>query len=160
MLQHAHVRSYVWTGEHRAVARKAHEPRLVHELLGLTREEVKKTQRHIDAFVLRALELLQIERDAELDATQLSLEGASSAIGAPRTAVPVPTDQDCDERGVEQCDSITNLTPTGSTTGLAPNSISFCAAYMICFIFQACIAAEPRQSNEYRPYSRIGTFAH
>jgi hypothetical protein len=77
----------------------------------------------VDTFVTRGLELLQIERDAELEATHQSLEGAASAIGYPPVPLsPVPEAKK-DEQAFENCDSITNLIAAGSTTGISSFSL-------------------------------------
>jgi hypothetical protein len=71
----------------------------------------------VDTFVTRGLELLQIERDAELEATHQSLEGAASAIGYP----PVPLSPVPEAKKDEQ--AITNLIAAGSTTGISSFSL-------------------------------------
>lgn len=109
----------VFTGGHRAVARRAKEPKQIHDILGLSRERIAEVQSQVDKFVTRGLELLQIERNAELEATHQSLEGAASAIGTPKPN-PLSTTafkDDKDEQALENCDSITQLVATGSTTG-------------------------------------------
>lgn len=125
---------FVCTGEHRAVVRSAKGPKQIHDLLGLSRERISEIQSQVDSFVTRGLELLQIERDAELEATHQSLEGASSAIGAPPiTSAAVQKDRK-DEEALEQCDSITNLMAVGSTTGLMPHHflISSLLKWLLC----------------------------
>lgn len=109
---------FVYTGGHRAVARRAKGPKQVHDVLGLSRERIAEIQSQVDTFVTTGLRLLQIERDAELEATHQSLEGAASAIGnSPMPASTVPEDNK-DEQALENCDSITHLVVTGSTTGM------------------------------------------
>lgn len=108
----------VYTGGHRAVARRAKEPKQIHDVLGLSRERIAEIQSQVDAFVTRGLELLQIERDAELEATHQSLEGAASAIGSsPNPLSSTVLKDNKDEQALENCDSITHLMATGSTTG-------------------------------------------
>lgn len=111
------------TGEHRAVARKVKDPNQIHNILGLSQERVAEIQSNVDSFVTRGLELLQIERDAELEATHQSLEGAASAIGSAPTSSGIAPRDKRDEQALESCDSITNLIATGSTTGTLPESI-------------------------------------
>ena len=113
----------VCTGSHRAIARKAKEPKQIHDILGLSRERLTEIQSQVDTFVTRGLELLQIERDAELEATHQSLEGAASAIGiSPLPSSTIP-EVGKDEQALENCDSITNLIATGSTTGISSNVV-------------------------------------
>lgn len=103
------------------MARSAKGPKQIHELLGLSMERISEIQSQVDSFVTRGLKLLQIERDAELEATHQSLEGALSALRAPpSTSAAVQKDRK-DEEALEQCDSITNLMAVGSTTGLMPH---------------------------------------
>lgn len=72
----------------------------------------------MNTFVTRGLELLQIERDAELEATHQSLEGAASTISNPPTPPTTVPEVKKDEQALESCDSITNLIAAGSTTGI------------------------------------------
>lgn len=112
------LKKFSKSGSHRAVARRAKGPKQIYDILGLSRERIAEIQSQVDTFVTRGLELLQIERDAELEATHQSLEGAASAIGYPPVPLsPVPEAKK-DEQAFENCDSITNLIAAGSTTGL------------------------------------------
>uniref|UniRef100_A0A7I4DX35 Helicase ATP-binding domain-containing protein n=1 Tax=Physcomitrium patens TaxID=3218 RepID=A0A7I4DX35_PHYPA len=112
------LKKFAKSGEHRAVARKVKDPNQIHNILGLSQERVAEIQSNVDSFVTRGLELLQIERDAELEATHQSLEGAASAIGSAPTSSGIAPRDKRDEQALESCDSITNLIATGSTTGL------------------------------------------
>ncbi|KAG0616875.1 hypothetical protein M758_5G148200 [Ceratodon purpureus] len=112
------LKKFAKSGSHRAVARRAKEPKQVHDILGLTPERIAEIQSQVDAFVTRGLELLQIERDVELEATHQSLEGAASIIGNAPTPSSSGPDSKKDEQAVENCDSISNLIAAGSSTGL------------------------------------------
>ncbi|KAE8721426.1 P-loop containing nucleoside triphosphate hydrolases superfamily protein isoform 2 [Hibiscus syriacus] len=62
------------SAQHRAIARKNTQPKPVQGVLGMDLEKAKAIQGRIDEFTKRMSELLQIERDAELEFTQEELD--------------------------------------------------------------------------------------
>lgn len=105
-------------GSHRVIARKVPETKELHDELGLAREKIAEIQQAVDRYVNHAVELLQMERNTELEATQLELDAAPSA--ETDTAVKSPTEYIVHhvQTEQEQCDTICNLIAVSSSTGL------------------------------------------
>ena len=109
------------------IARKAPEMKQLHEELGLARERLAEIQVSVDEFVGKALELLHVERNAELEATQLELDASASTqdVSNGKTIptnnkVTGPTEYLVKNHGrleQEQCDTICNLIAVSSSTG-------------------------------------------
>ncbi|CAI9087076.1 OLC1v1021047C1 [Oldenlandia corymbosa var. corymbosa] len=107
------------SAQHRAIARKNLQPKVVPGLLGLDVDRVKAIQNRIDDFTRRMADLLLIERDAELEFTQEELN-----------AVPTPDESSSDsikpieflvshaQAEQELCDTICNLNAVSTSTGL------------------------------------------
>ena len=98
----------------------------LHEELGLARERLAEIQVSVEDFVGKALELLQVERNAELEATQLELDASASTQDVTdgktiRANSKVgPTEYLVKNHGrleQEQCDTICNLIAVSSSTG-------------------------------------------
>lgn len=106
------------SGSHRVIARKVPETKELHDELGLAREKIAEIQQAVDRYVNHAVELLQMERNTELEATQLELDAAPSA--ETDTAVKSPTEYIVHhvQTEQEQCDTICNLIAVSSSTGL------------------------------------------
>ncbi|MCO5607722.1 hypothetical protein L7F22_061921 [Adiantum nelumboides] len=105
------------SGSHRVVARKASESKQLHEELGLAKTRIAEIQTSINQFVSKTLDLLQVERNAELEATQSELNAFpsvddNSAAGPTEFLVYHGTLEQ------EQCDTICNLMAVSSSTGL------------------------------------------
>ncbi|KAL3694099.1 hypothetical protein R1sor_007750 [Riccia sorocarpa] len=100
---------------HKKSTRNAHEGR--QGAAGLSREKMGAIQERIDTFVAKAFELLRIERDAELEATQQSLD--SVPVGSPP---PTPDSEELllaeEDLHPEAHDTIRNLIAVSSSTGL------------------------------------------
>ncbi|ESQ33210.1 hypothetical protein EUTSA_v10003611mg [Eutrema salsugineum] len=62
------------SAQHREVARKANQPKPVQGVFGMDSEKVKAIQARIDEFTSRMSQLLQVERDTELEVTQEELD--------------------------------------------------------------------------------------
>lgn len=105
------------SGSHRVIVRKAPESKQLHEELGLAREKIAEIQGSIDHFVSKAIELLQVERNAELEATQSELD-ASPSVGKDPAVGPTEYLVYHGQSGQEQCDTICNLIAVSSSTGL------------------------------------------
>jgi len=104
--------------QHRSLARKDFQPKQFQDDLGLPPKTTTEIQKRIDDFVTHMSELLCIERDAELEATQEELDAA-----------PMPDTSSVSPRSIEylvnhgqpqqeQCDTICNLHAVSSSTGL------------------------------------------
>ncbi|KAL2633676.1 hypothetical protein R1flu_005155 [Riccia fluitans] len=100
---------------HRKFTRNAYEHRK--GAVGLSREKVAAIQERIDTFVAKAFELLRLERDAELEATQQSLDSVPA--GSPP---PTPDSEELllaeEDLHPEAHDTIRNLMAVSSSTGL------------------------------------------
>ncbi|CAM6100030.1 unnamed protein product [Calypogeia fissa] len=101
---------------HRLVTRKVPELKEIHDDLGLTRETVSNIQQSIEKFVAHAFELLRVERDAELEATQQSLDSAPSELSEEEQLKEQLLHED--DLHPECCDTLHNLTAISSSTGL------------------------------------------
>ncbi|KAI5080557.1 hypothetical protein GOP47_0003740 [Adiantum capillus-veneris] len=106
------------SGSHRVMARKASESKQLHEELGLAKSRIAEIQASVDQFVSKTLELLQIERNAELDATQSELNAVPSVEEKSAAAGPTEFLVYHGQLEQEQCDTICNLMAVSSSTGL------------------------------------------
>eukprot|EP01018_Ginkgo_biloba_P007718 Gb_07655 [translate_table: standard] len=104
--------------QHRAIARKAFQTRQLRDDLGLAAEKVAEIQHQIDEFVTHMSELLRIERDAELEATQEELDAAPSPDTSSGSARSIEYLVNHGQSQQEQCDTICNLSAVSSSTGL------------------------------------------
>lgn len=105
------------SAQHKAIARKPPQPKLVVGALGMDANWAKAIQSNIDQFTNHMANLLRIERDAELEFTQEELD-----------AVPTPDGNSDSSRpeflvthGLSQhelCDTICNLSAVSTSTGL------------------------------------------
>ncbi|KAF8378938.1 hypothetical protein HHK36_028363 [Tetracentron sinense] len=106
------------SAQHRAIARKVPQPKLLHSGLGMDLEKANAIQSRIDDFAKLMSDLLRIERDAELEFTQEELD-----------AVPIPDENSDSSKPIEYlvshgqaqqelCDTICNLNAVSSSTGL------------------------------------------
>uniref|UniRef100_A0A0C9RMN5 TSA: Wollemia nobilis Ref_Wollemi_Transcript_10509_3085 transcribed RNA sequence n=1 Tax=Wollemia nobilis TaxID=56998 RepID=A0A0C9RMN5_9CONI len=105
------------SGQHRALVRRSFLPNPQNDI-GLPKEKITEIQKRIDDFVTRMSELLQIERDAELEATQEELDAAPTPdvnFGSARSIEYLVNHGQSQQ---EQCDTICNLYAVRSSTGL------------------------------------------
>ncbi|KAH9321153.1 hypothetical protein KI387_015792, partial [Taxus chinensis] len=106
------------SGQHKALVRKSFQPNQVHGDIGLPAEKISEIQRRIDDFVKRMSELLLIERDAELEATQEELDAAPTPDMTSGSAKSIEYLVNHGQSQQEQCDTICNLNAVSSSTGL------------------------------------------
>jgi hypothetical protein len=107
------------------VTRKCPELKEIHNELGLTREKVASIQQNIEKYVTHAFDLLRVERDAELDATQHSLDAAPAASTLGEEELLQEQLLHEDEIQPECCDTLHNLTAISSSTGTYLFSLKF-----------------------------------
>ncbi|KAF3781060.1 DNA-binding protein SMUBP-2 [Nymphaea thermarum] len=113
------LKEFANSAQHRAIVRRSNKPKILHSGLGMEIEKAKVIQERIDKFVEQMSDLLRIERDAELEATQEELN-----------AVPNPADENVvqskpieylvrhGQAQQEQCDTLCNLSAVSSSIGL------------------------------------------
>lgn len=107
------------SAQHRAIARKVSPTKTVlHHGLGMELEKAKAIQRRIDDFTRQLSDLLQIERDAELEFTQEELDAVPTPDKSSDS--PKPTEFLVSHGQAEQelCDTICNLNAVSTFTGL------------------------------------------
>lgn len=106
------------SAQHKAIARKASQPKPGRGALGIDIDKVRKMQTNIDQFTNHMANLLRIERDAELEFTQEELN-----------AVPMPDENSDFSKPIEYlvshgqsqqelCDTLCNLIAVSTSTGL------------------------------------------
>ncbi|XP_062193335.1 uncharacterized protein LOC133896746 isoform X2 [Phragmites australis] len=102
------------SAEHRAAARKSKTP-VMHSTLGISLNKTRLMQTKIDDFVKKMTDLLDIERDAELEFTQEELNATPLMDGKSKQPVQYLVTHG---QAQEQCDTICNLKVISSATGL------------------------------------------
>jgi hypothetical protein len=103
--------------EHRAAARKTKTP-VMHTTLGISVDKTRLMQTKIDNFVKRMIDLLHIERDAELEFTQEELN-ATPVVDVKSTNQVQPVEYLVTHgQAQEQCDTICNLKVIKSSIGM------------------------------------------
>ncbi|KAF7835563.1 DNA-binding protein SMUBP-2 [Senna tora] len=106
------------SAQHKAIARKVAQPKVVHGVLGMDIEKVKAIQHRIDEFTKRMSELLRIERDAELEFTQEELDAVPRPDDTSDTLKPIEFLVSHGQAQQELCDTICNLNAISTSTGL------------------------------------------
>lgn len=106
------------SGQHRALVRRSFKPNQVHSDIGIPAEKISEIQKRIDDFVAHMSELLLIERDAELEATQEELDAAPTPDMTSGSARSIEYLVNHGQSQQEQCDTICNLNAVSSSTGL------------------------------------------
>lgn len=102
---------------HREVARKAHQPKPVAGVFGMDSEKVKAIQARIDEFTSRMSQLLQVERDTELEVTQEELDVIPTPDESSDSSKPIEFLVRHGEAPQELCDTICNLYAVSTSTG-------------------------------------------
>lgn len=103
--------------QHREVARKAHQPKPVPGVFGMESEKVKAIQARIDEFTSRMSQLLQVERDTELEVTQEELDVIPTPDESSDSSKPIEFLVRHGEAPQELCDTICNLYAVSTSTG-------------------------------------------
>ncbi|XP_010553813.1 PREDICTED: DNA-binding protein SMUBP-2 [Tarenaya hassleriana] len=106
------------SAQHRAVARKATHPKSVQGVFGMDLEKAKALQTRIDEFTSLMSELLQVERDAELEVTQEELDVVPNPDENSESSKPIEFLVRHGEAPQELCDTICNLYAVSTSTGL------------------------------------------
>lgn len=116
-----------FAAQHRAIVRKkvsqANTNTPVHGGLGMDLTKGKLIQGKIDGFVKHMSDLLQIERDAELEFTQEELNAvpmppaAAAGENSESSAKPIEYLVSHGQAQQEQCDTICNLSAVSSSIG-------------------------------------------
>ncbi|PNY06496.1 DNA-binding protein smubp-2-like [Trifolium pratense] len=106
------------SAQHRAVARKITQAKTVQGVLGMDIERVKAIQNRIDEFTSNMSELLNIERDVELEFTQEELDAVPRPDDASDPSKPIEFLVSHSQPQQELCDTICNLNAISTSTGL------------------------------------------
>ncbi|XP_022929095.1 DNA-binding protein SMUBP-2-like [Cucurbita moschata] len=104
--------------QHKAIARKISQPKAVQGVLGMDLEKAKGIQNRIDEFANRMSELLRIERDSELEFTQEELNAVPTPDEGSDNSKPIEFLVSHGQAQQELCDTICNLNPVSTSTGL------------------------------------------
>uniref|UniRef100_A0A453KH12 DNA2/NAM7 helicase helicase domain-containing protein n=1 Tax=Aegilops tauschii subsp. strangulata TaxID=200361 RepID=A0A453KH12_AEGTS len=104
--------------QHRQGARKPKAPAM-HSLLGISLDKTRLMQTKIEDFVKKMSDLLDIERDAELEFTQEELNATPTTDSAAKQPLkPVAYLVSHGQAEQEQCDTVCNLNVVSTSTGL------------------------------------------
>ncbi|XP_052195926.1 uncharacterized protein LOC127803596 [Diospyros lotus] len=106
------------SAQHRAIARKVSQTKFVHRGIGMDLEKAKAIQTRIDNFTKRMSDLLQIERDAELEFTQEELDAVPKPDHSSDSSKPIEFLVSHGQAEQELCDTICNLNAISTSTGL------------------------------------------
>ena len=106
------------SAQHKAIARKASQPKPVQGVLGMDLQKVKAIQARIDSFTQSMSELLRIERDAELEFTQEELDAVPTPDDSLDPSKPIEFLVRHGQAQHELCDTICNLNAVSTSTGL------------------------------------------
>ncbi|EEF38380.1 DNA-binding protein smubp-2, putative [Ricinus communis] len=104
--------------QHRAVARKVSKPKPLQGVLGMNLDKAKAIQSRIDEFTKTMSELLQIERDSELEFTQEELNAVPTPDENSDPSKPIEFLVSHGQAQQELCDTICNLNAVSTSTGL------------------------------------------
>ncbi|KAF7064948.1 hypothetical protein CFC21_071147 [Triticum aestivum] len=106
------------SAQHRQGARKP-KPPTMHNLLGISLDKTRLMQTKIEDFVKKMSDLLNIERDAELEFTQEELNATPTMDSAAKQSLkPVEYLVSHGQAEQEQCDTVCNLNVISTSTGL------------------------------------------
>jgi hypothetical protein len=109
----------VISAQHRAMARKVVQPKKnVQGVLGMELQKAKAIQGRIDEFTNRMSELLRLERDVELEFTQEELDAVPTPGETSDSSKPIEFLVRHGQAQQELCDTICNLNPVSTSTGL------------------------------------------
>ncbi|CAL5054821.1 unnamed protein product [Urochloa decumbens] len=107
------------SSQHRAAVRRTSpRPKAVHSSIGISLKKVRLMQARIEEFVRHMSDLLQIERDVELEFTQEELNATPTLDDDSEPSKPVEYLVSHGQAQQEQCDTICNLNVISSSTGL------------------------------------------
>lgn len=109
--------SFCIAAQHKAIARKASQPKSIQGVLGMDLGRVKEIQRRIDDFTRTMSELLRIERDAELEFTQEELNAVPKPDDASNGSKPTEFLVSHGQAQQELCDTICNLYADSTSRG-------------------------------------------
>ncbi|CAN6487099.1 unnamed protein product [Victoria cruziana] len=112
------LKEFANSAQHRAIVRKSNKPKILHSGLGMEIEKARVIQERIDKFVDQMSELLRIERDAELEATQEELNAVPNPDENVDKSKPIEYLVRHGQAQQEQCDTICNLNAVSSSIGL------------------------------------------
>ncbi|CAH2079527.1 unnamed protein product, partial [Thlaspi arvense] len=102
---------------HREVARKANQPNPVQGVFGIDSEKVKAIQARINEFTSSISQLLQVERDTELEVTQEELNVIPTPDESSDSSKPIEFLVMHGEDPQELCDTICNLYEVSTSPG-------------------------------------------
>jgi len=106
------------SSQHRAaVHRTSPQPKAIHSSIGISLKKVRLMQARIEEFVRHMSDLLQIERDVELEFTQEELNATPVLDDDSEPPKPVEYLVSHGQAQQEQCDTICNLNVISSSTG-------------------------------------------
>ncbi|KAJ3672174.1 hypothetical protein LUZ60_006895 [Juncus effusus] len=114
------LKDFVRSAQHRAAVRnRRKDPKQTHSVLGIEIQKAKSIQTKIEEFVSNMSELLNIERDAELEFTQEELNAVVPKVNG-KGNEKRPTEYLVSHGGAqqEQCDTVCNLNAISTSTGL------------------------------------------
>lgn len=106
------------SAQHRAIARKVSQPKPLKGVLGMELDKAKAIQSRIDEFTKRMSELLQIERDSELEFTQEELNAVPTPDESSDSSKPIEFLVSHGQAQQELCDTICNLNAVSTFIGL------------------------------------------
>ncbi|CAO2047821.1 unnamed protein product [Urochloa humidicola] len=107
------------SSQHRAAVRRTSpRPKAVHSSIGISLKKVRLMQARIEEFVRHMSDLLQIERDVELEFTQEELNATPVLDDDSEPPKPVEYLVSHGQAQQEKCDTICNLNVISSSTGL------------------------------------------
>ncbi|CAD5333209.1 unnamed protein product [Arabidopsis thaliana] len=106
------------SAQHREVARKAAQAKPVQGVFGMDSEKVKAIQERIDEFTSQMSQLLQVERDTELEVTQEELDVVPTPDESSDSSKPIEFLVRHGDAPQELCDTICNLYAVSTSTGL------------------------------------------
>ncbi|CAL4884887.1 unnamed protein product [Urochloa decumbens] len=107
------------SSQHRAAVRRTSpRPKAVHSSIGISLKKVRLMQARIEEFVRHMSDLLQIERDVELEFTQEELNATPTLDDDSEPTKPVEYLVSHGQAQQERCDTICNLNVISSSTGL------------------------------------------
>ncbi|CBI26414.3 unnamed protein product, partial [Vitis vinifera] len=106
------------SAQHRAISRKVSQPKPLKGVLGMELDKAKAIQSRIDEFTKRMSELLQIERDSELEFTQEELNAVPTPDESSDSSKPIEFLVSHGQAQQELCDTICNLNAVSTFIGL------------------------------------------
>lgn len=121
--------------QHRAIVRTVVQvPKPTHSVLGIEMDKVKTIQTKIEDFVKHMSELLDIERDAELEFTQEELSAVPKPEEKSDSTKPPEYLVSHGQAQQEQCDTICNLKAISSSTGVSQTFLLAFVKIIFCML--------------------------